>query len=84
LRFVPKHKSIVLGLISSKTPLLEDKAALRARVEDATRHISLDRLAVSPQCGFASVDTGNPVTPQVQEAKLRLIVELARDIWGES
>jgi 5-methyltetrahydropteroyltriglutamate--homocysteine methyltransferase len=84
LRFVPKHKSVVLGLISSKTAALEDKAALRARVEDASRHVSLDRLAVSPQCGFASVETGNPVTPQVQEAKLHLAVELARDIWGES
>jgi 5-methyltetrahydropteroyltriglutamate--homocysteine methyltransferase len=84
LRFVPKHKSVVLGLISSKTPALEDKAALHVRVEEASRHVSLDRLAVSPQCGFASVDTGNPVTPQVQEAKLRLVVELARDIWGEA
>ena len=84
LRFVPKHKSIVLGLISSKTSTLEDKTTLRARVEDACQHVSLDRLAVSPQCGFASVDTGNPVTPQVQEAKLRLVVELARDIWGEA
>ena len=84
LRFVPKHKSIVLGLISSKTSTLEDKATLRARVEDACQHVSLDRLAMSPQCGFASVDTGNPVTPQVQEAKLRLVVELARDIWGEA
>jgi 5-methyltetrahydropteroyltriglutamate--homocysteine methyltransferase len=84
LRFVPKHKSVVLGLISSKSPVLEDKGALRARVEEAGRHVSLDRLAVSPQCGFASVDTGNPVTPQAQEAKLRLVVELARDIWGEA
>jgi 5-methyltetrahydropteroyltriglutamate--homocysteine methyltransferase len=84
LRFVPKNKYVVLGLISSKTPVLEDKAALRARVDDATRHVSLDRLAVSPQCGFASVDTGNPVTPQAQEAKLSLVVELARDIWGEA
>ena len=84
LRFVPKHKSIVLGLISSKTSTLEDKATLRVRIEDACRHVSLDRLAVSPQCGFACVDTGNPVTPQVQEAKLRLVVELARDIWGEA
>jgi len=84
LRFVPKHKSIVLGLVSSKTPALERKAVLRARVDDAARHVSLDRLAVSPQCGFASVDTGNPVTPEVQEAKLRLVVELAQDIWGES
>jgi 5-methyltetrahydropteroyltriglutamate--homocysteine methyltransferase len=84
LRFVPKHKSVVLGLISSKTPVLEDKAALRARVEQASRHVSLDRLAVSPQCGFASVETDNPVTPQAQDAKLRLVVELARDIWNET
>ena len=84
LRFVPKHKSVVLGLISTKTPFLEDKPALRARVEDAGRYVSFDRLAVSPQCGFASVDTGNPVTPQVQEAKLRLVVDLARDIWGDT
>ncbi len=84
LRFVPKHKSVVLGLISSKSPALEDRAALRARVEEASRHVSLERLAVSPQCGFASVDTGNPVTPQAQEAKLRLVVDLAREIWAEA
>ncbi|MGA8889470.1 MAG: 5-methyltetrahydropteroyltriglutamate--homocysteine S-methyltransferase [Pseudolabrys sp.] len=84
LRFVPKHKSVVLGLISSKTPVLEDKAALRVRLDAASRHVSLDRLAVSPQCGFASVDTGNPVTPEAQEAKLRLVIELARDVWGEA
>jgi 5-methyltetrahydropteroyltriglutamate--homocysteine methyltransferase len=84
LSFVPKHKSIVLGLVSSKTPALEDKAALRARIDDAARYVSLDRLAISPQCGFASVDTGNPVTPQAQEAKLRLVVELAQEVWGES
>ena len=74
----------MLGLISSKTPTLEDKTVLRRRVEEANRHVALDRLAVSPQCGFASVDTGNPVTPEVQEAKLRLVVELADDIWGEA
>jgi len=83
LRFVSKQKSVVLGLVSSKTPVLEDKEALCARVEQASRHVSLDRLAVSPQCGFASIDTGNPVTLQAQEAKLRLVVELPRDIWGE-
>jgi 5-methyltetrahydropteroyltriglutamate--homocysteine methyltransferase len=84
LRFVPKHKSVVLGLISSKTPVQEDKGTLHARVEEASRHVSLDRLAVSPQCGFASIDTGNPVTPEAQEAKLRLVVELAHDVWGEA
>jgi 5-methyltetrahydropteroyltriglutamate--homocysteine methyltransferase len=82
LRLVPKDKTVVLCLISSKAPELEDMDALKRRVEDATRFVDLDRLAVSPQCGFASVDTGNPVTPQAQEAKLKLVVELARDIWG--
>jgi len=84
LRFVPGHKSVVLGLISSKTATLEDKAALLARVEDAARYVSSDRLAISPQCGFASVDTGNPVTAEVQHAKLRLVVELAREIWADA
>ena len=82
LRLVPKDKSVVLGLVSTKTQEMEDRAALKARVEDATRFVDLDRLAVSPQCGFASVDTGNPITPEVEEAKLRLVADLARDIWG--
>jgi 5-methyltetrahydropteroyltriglutamate--homocysteine methyltransferase len=82
LRLVPKHKSVVLGLISTKTPELESMDALKRRIEEATRFVDLDRLAASPQCGFASVDTGNPLTPQAQEAKLRLVVELAQEIWG--
>jgi 5-methyltetrahydropteroyltriglutamate--homocysteine methyltransferase len=84
LRFVPKHKSVVLGLVSTKVAELEDKSALRHRLDDATRYVSLDRLAVSPQCGFASVDTGNPVTPEAQKQKLQLVCDLARDIWGEA
>lgn len=84
LRLVPEHKSVVLGLVSTKSPELEDKAALVRRVEEATRYVDLDRLAVSPQCGFASVDTGNPITPAAQEAKLRLVVDLAREIWGSA
>jgi 5-methyltetrahydropteroyltriglutamate--homocysteine methyltransferase len=84
LRFVPKHKSIVLGLVSSKTPILEDKSVLLRRIEEASRHVAIDRLAVSPQCGFASVDTGNPVTAEIQKAKLRLVAELANDLWGET
>lgn len=84
LRFVPKSKTIVLGLVSSKTPALENKLLLRQRLEDATKFVSLDRLAVSPQCGFASVDTGNPVTPDAQRQKLALVCELAREIWGET
>jgi 5-methyltetrahydropteroyltriglutamate--homocysteine methyltransferase len=82
LRLVPRGKSIILGLISSKLSALEDKDALRGRIEDATRFVDRDRLAVSPQCGFASVDTGNPITPEIQTQKLRLVVELAQEIWG--
>jgi 5-methyltetrahydropteroyltriglutamate--homocysteine methyltransferase len=84
LRFVPKHKSVVLGLVSTKTPDLEDKNALRTRLEDATKFVALDRLAVSPQCGFASVYTGNPVTQEAQRRKLELVCNMARDIWGET
>jgi 5-methyltetrahydropteroyltriglutamate--homocysteine methyltransferase len=82
LRFVPKTKSIVLGLVSTKTPELEDKADLKRRIEAASRHVDLDRLGVSPQCGFASVETGNPISTAAQEAKLRLVVDLAREVWG--
>jgi len=74
----------VLGIVSTKTPVMENKAEMRKRVEDAARHLDLDNLAISPQCGFASVDTGNPISEQVQEQKLRLVVELAKDIWGEA
>lgn len=84
LRFVPKHKSVVLGLVSTKVPELEDKAALERRVEEATKFVALDRLAVSPQCGFASLDTGNPLTIEAQTRKLALVCDLARDIWGET
>ena len=78
------HKSVVLGLVSTKVPELEDKAALRRRLDDATKFVAVDRLAVSPQCGFASIDTGNPVTPEAQRRKLELVCDLAREIWGET
>ncbi len=84
LRLVPRDKSVILGLISSKIAVLEHKEALRARIEDATQFVELDRLAISPQCGFASVDTGNPVTPEIQTEKLRLVVELAEEMWGSA
>ena len=82
LRLLPRHKIVVLGIVSTKTPAMENKDELKKRVEDAARQLDLDCLAVSPQCGFASIDTGNPITPEVQEQKLRLVVDLARDIWG--
>src|SRR5258707_8583800 len=80
LRLVPRHKAIVLGLVSTKMPTLEARDELKLRVEEASRYVDIDRLAVSPQCGFASVDAGNPITPEVQEAKLRLVAALAEDI----
>jgi 5-methyltetrahydropteroyltriglutamate--homocysteine methyltransferase len=84
LRLVPKHKTVVLGIVSTKTAAMENKADMIGRVKDAARHIDLGNLAVSPQCGFASIDTGNPVTPEIQEQKLRLVVDVANEIWGES
>ena len=84
LRFVPKHKAVVLGLVSTKVPELEDMATLKRRLDDATRFVAVDRLSVSPQCGFASVETGNPVTVDAEIRKLELICELAREIWGDT
>jgi 5-methyltetrahydropteroyltriglutamate--homocysteine methyltransferase len=84
LRFVPKHKSVVLGLVSTKVSELEHKTVLRRRIDDVVKFVALDCLAVSPQCGFASLDTGNPVTVEAQRRKLELICDLAREIWGET
>ena len=83
LRFVPPDKTIVLGLVSTKTSALEDKDELKRRIDEASRFVDLERLAVSPQCGFASVaEMGNPISAEMQEAKLRLVVELAQETWG--
>lgn len=84
LRFVPPAKSVVLGIVTTKTSVVESKLDLKRRLEEATRYLSLDQLGISPQCGFASVDTGNPVSVESQEQKLRLVVEFAREIWGDS
>src|SRR5258706_9746046 len=81
LRFVPKGKKVVLGLVSTKTPVLEDKGFLIGRIKSASRHIPLENLCVSPQCGFASHQKGTGLSFAQQEAKLRLVVELAREVW---
>jgi 5-methyltetrahydropteroyltriglutamate--homocysteine methyltransferase len=81
LRFMPPHKFAVLGIISTKTPVLETIDALKRRVDEAARYVPLDRLAISPQCGFASTVGGNQISPENQRAKLRLIVEAAAAIW---
>ncbi len=82
LRFVPKTKGVVLGLVCSKTSLLEKIDDLRKRVDAAAQHVAIERLAVSPQCGFASAVTGNPITPEDQKKKLGLVVELAHKVWN--
>ncbi len=84
LRWVPPNKNVVLGIVTTKTSDVESKADLKRRLDEATQYLSLDQLAISPQCGFASVDTGNPISAEAQEQKLRLIVEFAREIWGDS
>lgn len=82
LRFVPRGKMVVLGLISSKIGKLEDKATLIRRINEASRYVSLENLALSPQCGFASTAEGNLVSEEDQWAKLQLVVETAREVWG--
>jgi 5-methyltetrahydropteroyltriglutamate--homocysteine methyltransferase len=82
LRFVPGNKGVVLGLVSSKTPSLERIDDLRRRADEAARYIDMSRLAISPQCGFASSIGGNPVTEADERAKLKLCVDAARAIWS--
>jgi 5-methyltetrahydropteroyltriglutamate--homocysteine methyltransferase len=82
LRFVPKDKTVVLGLVTSKSGTLESKDELKRRIDEATKYVSLDQLCLSPQCGFASTEEGNILTEEQQWAKLRMIVELSEEVWG--
>jgi 5-methyltetrahydropteroyltriglutamate--homocysteine methyltransferase len=82
LRFVPKGKTVVLGIITSKRGELESRDVLKRRIEEATKYVPLDQLAISPQCGFASTEEGNLLTVEEQWAKLRLCVEVAEEVWG--
>ncbi|HST95109.1 MAG TPA: 5-methyltetrahydropteroyltriglutamate--homocysteine S-methyltransferase [Microvirga sp.] len=84
LRFLPKGKSVVLGLVTSKTGTLESKDDIKRRIEEATKYADLDQLCLSPQCGFASTEEGNTLAEDEQWAKLRMIVELAEEVWGRS
>jgi 5-methyltetrahydropteroyltriglutamate--homocysteine methyltransferase len=81
LRFVPRGKTVVLGLVSSKHPALEARDALIRRIEAAARYVPLEDIALSPQCGFASTMEGNLLTEDDQWAKLRLVVDVAREVW---
>jgi 5-methyltetrahydropteroyltriglutamate--homocysteine methyltransferase len=84
LRFLPKGKIAVLGLVTTKSPQLESKDELKRRIDQAARFAPIEQLALSPQCGFESGIGGNTMTTEQQAAKLRLIVETARDIWGDA
>jgi methionine synthase II (cobalamin-independent) len=82
LRFVPKDKIVVLGLVTSKSGQLESKDSIKRRIDEAAKFCPLDQLALSPQCGFASTEEGNTLTEDEQWAKLRMIVEVADEVWG--
>jgi 5-methyltetrahydropteroyltriglutamate--homocysteine methyltransferase len=82
LRFVPKGKYVVLGLVTTKRGELESKDLLKRRIEEASRYVPIEQLCLSPQCGFSSTVEGNAVTREQQIAKLELIVETAREVWG--
>jgi len=82
LRLVPKNKRVVLGLVTSKVGELEGKDFIKRRLDEAARFIDLDQVSLSPQCGFASTEEGNLLTEEQQWAKLRLIVEVAEELWG--
>jgi 5-methyltetrahydropteroyltriglutamate--homocysteine methyltransferase len=82
LKQVPEDRTVVLGLVTSKKPKLEPKDELKHRIEEASKYIPLDRLALSSQCGFASTEEGNHLTSDEQSAKLRLVTETTREVWG--
>ena len=79
---VSPDKKVVLGLITTKSPVLEDKEKIISRIHEAAKYISLDRLCLSPQCGFASCEIGNKLTEEEQWAKLKLVKEIAEEVWG--
>ena len=83
LAAVSGEKKVVLGLITSKSPVLENKETVIERIQEASKYIPLDRLYLSPQCGFASCEIGNKLTEEEQWAKLALVKEIAEEVWGE-
>ena len=83
LRFFPKgKKQLVLGLVTSKSGALEKKDDIKRRIDEATKYVALDQLCLSPQCGFASTEEGNVLSEDEQWAKLRMVVEIAEEVWG--
>jgi 5-methyltetrahydropteroyltriglutamate--homocysteine methyltransferase len=84
LRFLPKGKIVVLGLITTKLGSLEDKDAIKRRIDEAAQYAPLEQLALSPQCGFSSTVHGNDIAIEQQAQKLRLVIEIAREVWGDA
>jgi len=82
LKDIPEGKFVVLGLVTTKRGRLEDKEELRQRISQASRYVSLERLGLSPQCGFASSIVGNVISFEEQRRKLELVVQTAREVWG--
>jgi 5-methyltetrahydropteroyltriglutamate--homocysteine methyltransferase len=82
LRFVPKGKMVVLGLVTSKSGKLESKDELKRRIDEAAKYLAIEQLCLSPQCGFASTEEGNILTEDEQWAKLARIVEVAEEVWS--
>lgn len=83
LKHVPEDRTVVLGLVTTKKPALETKDDLKRRIEEASQYVPLERLALSPQCGFASTEAGNLLSEADQDAKLHLVAEVAREVWGD-
>jgi 5-methyltetrahydropteroyltriglutamate--homocysteine methyltransferase len=82
LRFLPKGKTVVLGLVTTKVGAMESKDTLKRRIDEAARYVPLEQLALSPQCGFSSTVHGNDIAMEAQSAKLRLVVDVANEVWG--
>ena len=79
---IKDNKKVVLGLVTTKSPVLEDKATVIARIHEAAKYVPLERLSLSPQCGFASCEIGNKLTEEQQWAKIDLIREISKEVWG--
>jgi len=84
LKHVPRNKRVVLGLVSSKKPEIESKDSIKRRIDEAAKYFPLERLCISPQCGFASTHHGNRVTEDIERRKLMLLVEVASEVWGSA
>jgi 5-methyltetrahydropteroyltriglutamate--homocysteine methyltransferase len=82
LRFVPRGKTVVLGLVTTKLGELESKDDIKRRIDEAARYMPVDQMALSPQCGFSSTVHGNDIAVEQQAEKMRLVIEVAEEIWG--